>query len=187
MISEGPAGADHERRMESMLKAVRFASLDGPCQDSCCAPGRLNIADRKRVKNQELRERRCQDDIAARVADAWSIIEAMAQDAYEIFHGLPEGSSMIEQVMNTSAGIRGWASARPCVTKAPAELEPIDEKKQKTNRVKVVSICLQDQPPTPRSGVHLMTKPSVERSTTAGLLATITLSSRDRWEMIDHR
>ena len=38
--------------------------------------------------------------------------EKTARQNYELFYGLPQGSSTIEQVRTSSAGIEGWGSAK---------------------------------------------------------------------------
>ena len=88
-------------------------------------------------------------------------VEGRALAAYEAFHHLAPGCATIEQVTASSANISGWAAAD-----------------LKANTVSNGQ---------PLRTVNLMTKPSMERAATAGLLMSAPRVGEDHdgWEMLE--
>ena len=68
---------------------------------------RPNIADRKRLKKQEVRSRR---DLQFHALQYHQQIMQAARIGYELFHELPVGSCTDEQVVHSSSGVRGYAA-----------------------------------------------------------------------------
>mmetsp|Transcript_156944 Transcript_156944/g.301014 ORF Transcript_156944/g.301014 Transcript_156944/m.301014 type:complete len:400 (+) Transcript_156944:34-1233(+) len=56
-------------------------------------------------------------------------VEALATANYEKFHMLPEGTSTVAQMANSSAGLQGWAAAHLDDPQAPAEAAQVDNAK----------------------------------------------------------
>mmetsp|Transcript_135117 Transcript_135117/g.239051 ORF Transcript_135117/g.239051 Transcript_135117/m.239051 type:complete len:305 (+) Transcript_135117:109-1023(+) len=55
--------------------------------------------------------------------------QALARASYEQFHMLPEGTSTVAQMANSSAGLQGWAAAHLDDPQAPAEAAQVDNAK----------------------------------------------------------
>jgi len=56
-------------------------------------------------------------------------VEALATANYEKFHMLPEGTSTVAEMANSSAGLQGWAAAHLDDPQAPAEAAQVDNAK----------------------------------------------------------
>ena len=107
----GPRLAHTSTNIEAAI-----ATGDGDCDyGCCCGPSKMltnkRSRDRQRQKKAKKERREAGSKLTPPEVHPWSAeVMQSARQKYEMFHDLPTDTSTIEQVIDTSLGVEGWAA-----------------------------------------------------------------------------